>query len=128
MVDYFLLFCMMVLVTTMIIHTYVAHLCYRAKKEEGDSKNYFGTDGNKHNKIMRKGFKSGIGRFPPYRSKTGHKAKSGKSSDFFRFAERVNFLGKIFLLLVFLGFNAVFWIIAVFEYATPAEEYVPTTL
>jgi len=40
-------------------------------------------------------------------------------------AKGVNKAGKILLLLIILGFNAVFWTIAINEYMTPAENYVP---
>ena len=66
LVDYFLLFCMLMLVMTMMIHTYVAHLCYRAKNKNNVNR-YGNGNTRKHNKIMIEGEGESKDYMPPFR-------------------------------------------------------------
>ena len=58
---------------------------------------------------------------PPFASKR-HK-KIEEISDRFQFAERINFIGKVGLVVILLGFNTIFWVVAVTEYSKEAENY-----
>ena len=111
----------------MMIHTYVAHLCYQAKNQPGlDNKNFYGTTGcRKHNQILTEKEKKGelADYMPPFRrDNPGPKHK--RAAQLFQRAQVVNKYGKGFLVFVFLMFNTVFWYLAITEYMIPAENYV----
>ena len=66
--------------------------------------------------------------------KSGHSLRSPKNpkdkstTDLFLFAERINLLGKIGLVVVFSSFNFVFWVTAFMEYSKSAENYIPENM
>ena len=58
---------------------------------------------------------------PPFASKKNRKEEV--TSDRFQFAERINLIGKVGLVVILIGFNTIFWVVAVTEYSKEAETY-----
>lgn len=60
---------------------------------------------------------------PPDAAGDGHwEAKCGQQD--LSYPKRMNSIGKIIYVLLVLGFNLVFWILAITEYSRPASEYI----
>ena len=106
MIDWWLLVCMNILVTSLGFHTYLAHVISKAKDEPMMS-------------IM-----SGSRIFGRKITPENSKEETDDNANLLKHARRLNLIAKIGFAVFMIIFNLVFWSIAITEYLRPADEYI----
>ena len=103
----------------MSFHTYIAHLCYRAKYQAtevapditGFFRSRFASASKSQNATApeEKNAITGATYYDP---------------TYMKRAKQANFFAKVTFIILLILFNAIFWIVAITEYVIPAENYI----
>ena len=106
LIDWWLLFCFIVLVVILQFHTYLAYLISKAKTEPKIEKNVtqvqpFDADKNEDHLVTRKSFKQ---------------------------AAWLNKVGKMIFIIVLILFNLLFWTVALIEHFKATEEMISSQI